>query len=102
MIATDTPTEWRSLGACLAADPDLFFPISSAGPAAGQISRAKSICAACPVRQQCLSFALDTGQVHGVWGGTTAEERQSLHRHRRTAPLHHGVRPPDRRPASRA
>jgi WhiB family redox-sensing transcriptional regulator len=82
MITTEYVTDWRSMGACLAADPDLFFPISSAGPAAGQVSRAKAVCGGCQVRRQCLSFALENDQVHGVWGGMTAEERQSLRRRR--------------------
>jgi hypothetical protein len=34
------------------------------------------ICAGCPVRQQCLAFALDTRQNHGVWGGMSEEERR--------------------------
>jgi WhiB family redox-sensing transcriptional regulator len=33
------------------------------------------ICADCPVRRQCLAFALDTRQDHGVWGGTSEQER---------------------------
>ena len=36
---------------------------------------AKALCAACPVRAECLEFALETGQVHGIWGGLTAQER---------------------------
>lgn len=80
MTATEYATDWRSLAACLSADPDLFFPISSSGPAEHQIARAKTICAGCQVRQACLDFALETHQVHGVWGGTSAEERQLLRR----------------------
>ena len=80
MTATEYVTDWRSLGACVSADPDLFFPISSTGPAISQIEQAKAICADCQVKQQCLDFALSTHQVDGVWGGTNAEERQLLRR----------------------
>ena len=73
-------SDWRSYGACLTADPDLFFPISSTGPAQRQISQAKAVCGRCQVQQQCLSFALETQQVHGVWGGMSAEERQLFRR----------------------
>jgi WhiB family transcriptional regulator, redox-sensing transcriptional regulator len=95
MIATEHAADWRAHGACLSADPDLFFPISSAGPSARQVARAKSVCASCPVRRECLDFALNTHQVHGVWGGTSAEERQFIRGHRahtRAAPARTGHR----------
>jgi WhiB family redox-sensing transcriptional regulator len=84
--ATQDIADWRSLAACMSADPDMFFPISSVGPALQQVSQAKAICAGCRVRQACLDFALSTGQTHGVWGGTTEEERQRLRRHRPASP----------------
>lgn len=66
----------------MSADPDVFFPISSSGPALQQVEQARKICAGCQVQQPCLDFALATGQVHGVWGGTTEEERVRLLRQR--------------------
>ena len=50
--------------ACAGADPDLFFPLpgESADPA-------KAICAACPVRAECLALARARGEQFGVWGG---------------------------------
>jgi len=44
----DTRSRWRSAAACQSCDPDLFFPLSSSGPAVEQIARAKEICARCP------------------------------------------------------
>jgi WhiB family transcriptional regulator, redox-sensing transcriptional regulator len=85
MIATKGAENWRSAGACLSADPDLFFPISAAGPGERQITRAKMICADCGVRPQCLEFAMSHDQVYGIWGGTTAEDRQRDRRRRRRA-----------------
>lgn len=76
--AAAVPGDWMSLGACLDADPELFFPISSLGPAQRQIAQAKAICAACPVRTACLSYALDTWQRAGIWGGTTEDERREI------------------------
>ena len=76
MSAIGTATNWRSAGACLSADPDLFFPISSTGPAERQVARAKKICAGCSVRRECLEFALSNNQIYGIWGGTTADDRQ--------------------------
>lgn len=85
MVSTAPAAEWRSLGACLTADPDLFFPISSVGPGKAQIAQAKLICMTCRVQQQCLSYALETGQVDGVWGGASPEERKALRRGLRAA-----------------
>jgi WhiB family redox-sensing transcriptional regulator len=72
---TTYATEWRAAGACLAADPELFFPIAQGSAADRQISTALRVCAGCAVRQQCLDFAMQTGEAHGIWGGTTADER---------------------------
>jgi WhiB family redox-sensing transcriptional regulator len=71
----DYATDWRAAGACLAADPDLFFPVALGTGAISQIARAQRICAGCPVRQQCLDFAMRTREQAGIWGGTTPEER---------------------------
>jgi WhiB family redox-sensing transcriptional regulator len=67
--------EWWRWAACQEADPELFFPVAAQGPARDEIARAKAVCAGCGVRRQCLQFALATSQMHGVWGGTTEEER---------------------------
>ena len=69
---TDYATDWRAAGACRSADPDLFFPIATGVVA---VRKALRICAGCGVRQQCLDFAMRNGEMNGVWGGTTAEER---------------------------
>jgi WhiB family redox-sensing transcriptional regulator len=75
-------TDWRAVGACRSADPDLFFPISDAPATERQIRKAQRICAACAVRQQCLDFAMRTGETHGIWGGTTPDERLRARRAR--------------------
>ena len=66
---------WITMAACRSADPDLFSPVSKAGQSLEQIARAKAVCAGCPVRGQCLAFALRTRQVGGIWGGLTEDER---------------------------
>lgn len=72
--------EWRHAAACAGEEPDLFFPVGSTGPALAQIKAAKQVCARCPVRAECLAFALDTRQVFGVWGGLSEDERDQLRR----------------------
>ena len=52
---------------------EVFFPGrgESAGPA-------RQVCAACPVRQPCLDYAITNRIVHGIWGGLTERERRAL------------------------
>ena len=74
--------DWRFDAACLTHDPGLFFPIGDAGPAVDQVEQAKAVCRACPVMQECLAWALETGQDFGVWGGMSEAERLTLRRRR--------------------
>jgi WhiB family redox-sensing transcriptional regulator len=69
---------WRDAAACRDADPDLFFPIGTTGPARRQIGEAKRVCRTCPAQTQCLAWALDNRVTDGVWGGTTREERRAM------------------------
>ncbi|MDT3728159.1 WhiB family transcriptional regulator [Streptomyces sp. DSM 41972] len=71
---------WRHDAACRAEDPELFFPIGTSGPALLQTEQAKAVCRGCPVQEQCLEWALETGQSIGVWGGTSETERRALKR----------------------
>ena len=71
---------WRDDAACRDADPDLFFPIGTAGPALRQIDQAKRICRACPAQTACLAWAIDHAVTSGVWGGTTEDERRAIRR----------------------
>jgi WhiB family transcriptional regulator, redox-sensing transcriptional regulator len=68
---------WDDEAACQSTDPDLFFPTGELS-----VQTAKRICRGCPVRTQCLEFALDARLEHGVWGGLTENERRSLRRSR--------------------
>ena len=72
--------DWRHKAACLTEDPELFFPVGNTGPALQQIEDAKKICQSCAVKDQCLNWALDAGQDHGVWGGMSEDERRAMKR----------------------
>lgn len=74
---------WRESAACRHVDTELFFPVSRRGRAAAEARQARAICARCPVREPCLSYALATRQAYGIWGGYDDEERRRLHRQRR-------------------
>ena len=71
---------WRDKAACLEKDPALFFPVGNTGPALLQIEEAKNVCRTCPVIEQCLSWAMETGQDAGVWGGLSEDERRAMKR----------------------
>ncbi|MER7898945.1 WhiB family transcriptional regulator [Streptomyces sp. NPDC096046] len=72
--------DWRHNAVCREKDPDLFFPVGNTGPALLQIEEAKSVCRRCPVIEQCLQWALESGQEHGVWGGLSEDQRRSMKR----------------------
>ncbi|GAA2732409.1 hypothetical protein GCM10010360_18520 [Streptomyces nogalater] len=84
LCATAQPVEeeWRYDAACAGEETDLFFPVGTSADALIQTGQAKAVCARCPVRTECLSFALDTGQRDGVWGGLSETERRQLKRSR--------------------
>lgn len=78
---------WRTRGACREVDPETFFPAPSEPPDA-----AVALCRTCPVQGPCLAWALQVGDLHGVWGGTTVRERRAMavvwrNGRRRPAPL---------------
>lgn len=72
--------DWRHSAVCREEDPELFFPVGNNGPALLQIEEAKEVCRRCPVMEQCLRWALETGQQDGVWGGMSEDERRSMKR----------------------
>ncbi|MER6628600.1 WhiB family transcriptional regulator [Streptomyces sp. NPDC000987] len=70
--------EWLRSAACVGEDPELFFPVSTTGPARTEPAAAKRVCARCPVVPECLAFARGGGRASGVWGGTCEEERVTM------------------------
>jgi len=73
-------TTWRDDAACKGLDTDIFFPATDT-----EAGAAKLVCAGCPVRSECLEWALLSRQEDGVWGGLTDNERRRLRRRRRDA-----------------
>ncbi len=69
---------WREEAACLDVVDDVsFFP--DAEDLIG-ISRAKAVCATCPVAAECLTWAVETNQGEGIWGSHTPKERRAIRR----------------------
>lgn len=75
---TRDDTRWRDAAACRTADPDLFFPTGVTGDAIEDTQAAIALCRRCPVREQCLEFAMVTNQRDGIWGGTSEEDRRRM------------------------
>ncbi len=79
----ESDPRWRKGAACNQSDPETFF--------AGTLftnKAAQQICGHCPIREACLTWALDnpTAAAHGIWGGLRPDERQKILRRRRTRP----------------
>lgn len=65
--------EWFDKATCSTTDPESFFPTKGEQP-----NSAKRVCSRCPVRRDCLQFALDNAEPYGIWGGLTERERRAL------------------------
>lgn len=63
-------------------DPELFWPIGDAQPARDQEALAKRECHRCPVMSFCAAWALERGEVDGVSGGMTPDEKRAALRKR--------------------
>ncbi len=55
-------------------NPNLFFPVSRQDEAKS-LPIARTICAGCPERKECLDYALKENIGEGIWAGTTPAER---------------------------
>lgn len=71
---------WRENALCAQTgiDDETWFPKRG-----GSAAAAKRVCAACPVRMECLEDALATGEHYGVRGGLSDRERRRLMNNRR-------------------
>lgn len=71
--------EWQTKAKCREIGTEAFYPDTRSDPVA---NAAKRICATCPVVDECLQWALDTGDTWAVLGGTTPDERRPMLRAR--------------------
>lgn len=70
-----TSEKWVDRSACRRTDPEVFFPDNWN---ARTVNIAREVCADCPVTLQCLRFAIANYLDHGMFGGTTPEQRKRL------------------------
>ena len=79
MITPWDPPDWHAQAACRGHDQQIFFP--PRGEAVVKLSTvAKAICAGCPVRTECLDYAVTNIEPFGIWGGMTERQRRALRR----------------------
>lgn len=78
------PGEWVKSADCAGIDPDLWFPGSE------DDRTAAVICHTCPVKAECLEYAMDAEgdrsrrMRFGIYGGLGPAERARLARERRS------------------
>jgi WhiB family redox-sensing transcriptional regulator len=85
------PPAWTRDALCAQVDPELFFPDKGGSDRA---AKAKAICAKCPVRRECLEYALAcesgaagvrTSYPSGIYGGLSEHQRRRLRRNLKEA-----------------
>lgn len=69
--------DWVDDALCAEVGGDAWFPPMRGG-ATLELRMAQEICRQCPVRQECLDFAVANNEQYGVWGGLTPLERRPL------------------------
>lgn len=92
---------WQSQAGCTGQDPELFFPAGRDDSllVAAHLRAVRPICAACPVALECLRWALDTAQEHGLWAATTPTQRRRERRRVRDQ-RRHAAQASERDPAA--
>lgn len=75
---------WRERAKCLGMDVELFYPPRDKDKYKNIADKAKNICLGkdgkpeCPVRKDCLLYAIDGEDTYGIWGGLSNRERNAL------------------------
>ena len=70
-------SDWILQAACRGQGPDEFVR----GPKS-DYGTIRVLCGTCPVRRDCLEYALSDESLTGLWGGTTDTERRMIRRRR--------------------
>jgi len=81
-------TDWMASAKCQGVPLDVMFPNCRGHGSETAVAHAKAVCAGCPVRRECLEYALSFSgfeDMVGVFGGLTPGERRRLRRERRAA-----------------
>ncbi|HEY7400911.1 MAG TPA: WhiB family transcriptional regulator [Actinomycetota bacterium] len=85
LMVADWSYGWQQRAACRGEDSSWFFAPNYFEKRHEKLEReakAKAVCARCPVRPECLEYALRIREPHGIWGGLNEMERRALVRQR--------------------
>jgi WhiB family redox-sensing transcriptional regulator len=61
--------------ACRGFPASVFYPD---GRGSGIYDIARQVCGSCPIQAMCLEWALETGQLFGMWGGRSPAQRSRM------------------------
>src|SRR6202042_1689620 len=75
---------WQDDAACRGKEVVLFFGPDGERQPEREIRerKAKAVCAACPVRAECLNYAVSRPEKYGTWGGLNEDEPSAERRRR--------------------
>jgi WhiB family redox-sensing transcriptional regulator len=61
-------------------NPDAFFPEDAESTSVEHEQRriAKKLCEMCPIKIECLNYALQANEVYGIWGGMSQNKLKEL------------------------
>lgn len=99
MSGIDLPfnyADWMEHGLCskLDAHPDAWFPDTTTTANGGwggieeQVKAATEVCNQCPVRLQCLAYAIENNERDGIWGGRDFTRRVGKNKSARATATH--------------
>jgi WhiB family transcriptional regulator, redox-sensing transcriptional regulator len=80
-VAAILESDWQLRAACRGPHAAVFFPPPAFERKEERLERerrAKLICEQCSVQAECLDYALEIREQHGIWGGLSETERRQL------------------------
>ncbi|MGH9105469.1 MAG: WhiB family transcriptional regulator [Acidimicrobiales bacterium] len=81
MTAVHSTDDWQARAACRGQSAAIFFAPTHFERKEARAMRerqAKAVCGSCPVRKECLDYALRIREPHGIWGGLSEVERRAI------------------------
>ncbi len=76
-MGTDPTPGWYRKALCKG-QTELFYTDEPGRPSSVRLAVPLAVCAACPVKEDCLTDALARREPYGIWGGTTPRQRSRM------------------------